>query len=91
MKDIEVYKKFMSWMGMEISIEISIDNDYTLIQYNQKEEFDNDKFTTQGYDEFYSGIIFDKNGNLVKGYLDSHVTYISKNCDLINKIIYYGK
>lgn len=54
MTDIEVYKKFMSWMGMEISIEMQIDNDYTLIQYNQKEEFDNGKFTTQGYDEFYS-------------------------------------
>lgn len=85
MSDKEVYEKFMSWMGMKLSKTKALDNK-TVVEY-QDVHSNTDKFTTIGYDEFYSGAIFDKDGNILKGYLDSHVAHISKNGNDIYKII----
>ena len=84
MTDKEVYEKFMMWMGMKLS-NIKITEKYIVVKY--KDSFCSDiRWTTKGYDEFYSGAIFDKHGNIIKGYIDSHVMSVSKNCVDINKI-----
>lgn len=87
MTDKEVFEKFMSWMNMKPTEKIIQDSTIIVFEQNRSPNIKEDKFTSQGYEEFYAGAIFDKDGNLVKGYLDSHVTYSSKNCDLINNII----
>lgn len=90
MTDIEVYKKFMSWIGMEIVEQIELENGNILLDYQDK--CNNDvRFTTRGYEEFCSGVIFDKEGNLVKAYLDSHVCGMSENAKLIYNIIKQNK
>jgi len=100
MTDIEVFKKFMGWMGMEVAQEKPLPNGNTLMIFDDKyldDEDDEDVFppqnseevfTTCGYDGFEAGILFDKEGNLVKGFLDSHVTDMSKNGRLLDRIIY---
>ena len=85
MSDKEVYEKFMSWMGMKLSKTKAFD-DKTVVEYKDTHS-NTDKFTTIGYDEFYSGAIFDKDGNILKGYLDSHVAHLSDNASHINNII----
>lgn len=85
MTDIEVFKKFMSWMQMEVSKEKQLEDGNTVLQFSDTQH-NTKKFTKTGYDEFYAGIIFDKNGNMVKGYIDSHVTYTSENCKLMDKM-----
>lgn len=85
MTDIEVFKKFMGWMHMEVSKEKQLENGDTVMIFsdtNKKTEL----FTKIGYEEFYSGIVFTKDGNMVKGYIDSHVAYTSANCDLMDKM-----
>jgi hypothetical protein len=85
MSDKEVYEKFMSWMGMKLSKIKELDNK-TVVEY-QDTNTNTEKFTTVGYDEFFSGAIFDKDGNILKGYLDSHVAHISKNGNEIENLI----
>ena len=89
MKDIEVFKKFMEWMQMEVSKEKVLEDGNTVMEFRDSKK-NTDQFTKWGYDEFYSGIIFDKEGNMVKGYLDSHVAYGSINYDLINALLNGG-
>lgn len=97
MTDIEVFKKFMGWMGMEVDQEKSLPDGNTLMIFNDNKDFDeeddefppqNEVFTTCGYDGFEAGILFNKEGNLVKGFLDSHVADRSKNGRLLDRIIY---
>ena len=37
----------------------------------------------QGYDNFEAGFEFDEEGNLVRGFMDSHVAWRSVNLDII--------
>lgn len=86
MTDIEVFKKFMEWMNMEVFKEQQLENGNTVITYRDP-QMDTELFTKQGYNEFDAGIIFDKNGNMIKAFIDSHVAYSSPNCTLIYKIM----
>lgn len=86
MSDIEVFKKVMNWMQMEVLKEKTLDNGHIVLKF-QDTKNDSDVFTKIGYDEFYAGIIFDEEGNLIKGYIDSHVAYASKNCEIIDEIL----
>ena len=85
MTDIEVFKKFMEWMQMDVSKEKQLEDGNTVLQFEDKDK-KSEQFTKHGYDQFYAGIIFDKDGNMVKGYIDSHVAYSSANCKLMDKI-----
>jgi hypothetical protein len=85
MTDIEVFKKFMGWMQMEVSKEKQLEDGNTVMEFSDSYKT-TELFTKIGYDGFYAGIIFDKEGNMVKGYIDSHVAHTSKNYDLINKM-----
>jgi predicted nucleic-acid-binding Zn-ribbon protein len=85
MTDKEVFEKFMGWMGMKVSKAKDIDNK-VIVEYDDIDNCDV-RFTKCGYDEFYAGAIFDENGKMVKGYVDSHVAYTSDNCDKINEIL----
>jgi len=86
MKDIEVFEKFMSWIGIKLNNKEMLEDGSTILTYSGYGNHDG-IFTSIGYDEFYTGIHFDKNGTLIKGYLDSHVSHSSKNCKLIDKLI----
>jgi hypothetical protein len=85
MSDKEVYEKFMSWMGMKLSKTKELDNK-TVVEY-QDTNTNTDKFTTVGYDEFFSGAIFDNGGNILKGYLNSHVAHLSKNEKEVSELL----
>jgi hypothetical protein len=85
MTDIEVFKKFMGWMQMEVSKEKQLEDGNTVMIFSDPNKT-TEIFTKSGSDEFYAGIIFDKNGNMVKGYIDSHVAYASANCLLMDKM-----
>jgi hypothetical protein len=85
MTDKEIYERFMLWMGMKPSKTKKVEEN-TVIRY---EDIYNCyvRFTKTGYDEFYSGAVFDENGKIVKAYIDSHVAYASDNCKEIDKIL----
>ena len=85
MTDKEVFEKFMSWMGMELSAKKN-NNNLEAVIYDDTDKCD-ERFTKQGYDYFFAGAIFDNNGKIVKAYIDSHVAYGSKNRDIISKSI----
>ena len=88
MTDIEVFKKFMSWMQMDVSKEKVLENGNTVLQFSDSYK-QSELFTKKGHDEFCAGIIFDKDGNMVKGYIDSNTAFPSKNCDLIDNATLY--
>lgn len=85
MKDVDVFKKFMNWMQMEVSVEKVLDNGNTMLRFSDTNK-ESELFTKRGYEEFDAGIIFDQNGNIVKGYIDSHVAHASNNCTLMDKL-----
>jgi len=85
MTDIEVFKKFMGWMQMEVSKEKQLENGDTVMIFSDTNK-NTELFTKIGYEEFYSGIVFTKDGNMVKGYIDSHVAYTSANCYLMDRM-----
>jgi hypothetical protein len=85
MKDIEVFKKFMGWMSMNVSEEKQLDDGKTLITFIDSNT-QTKMFTKQGYNEFSAGAIFDVEGNILKGYIDSHVAFSSENFDLLNNL-----
>ena len=85
MCDKEVYEKFMMWMGMVVYKSIVIDGNTVLI-YRDTNNF-SDVFQCVGYDEFYSGAVFNSNGDLTKGYLDSHVAHSSCNYEEIREML----
>ncbi len=83
--DKEVFERFMGWMGMNPSKIKEINNE-VVVKYEDISNCDV-RFTKCGYDEFYAGAIFDENGRMVKGYVDSHVAYSSVNSDDIDILI----
>lgn len=85
MTDKEVFEKFMGWMGMKPSKTKTIDKN-TVVRYDDINNCDV-RFTKCGYDEFYAGAIFNENGKMVNGYVDSHVAFTSGNCDKIDKML----
>ena len=85
MTDIEVFKKFMEWMHMEVTEEKQLPDGNTLLIFTDTHK-NSPLFTKVGYSEFYSGIIYDKDGNMVKAYLDSHEAYVSDNYHVIREI-----
>lgn len=89
MTDIEVFKKFMGWMQMEICKEKVMENGNTVLYFEDSNKQDTELFTKWGYDSFLAGIIFDTEGKMVKGYIDSHVAHSSDNAKLINEIVGY--
>jgi hypothetical protein len=85
MTDKEVFEKFMGWMGMKPSKTKTIDKN-TVVSYDDINNCDV-RFTKCGYDEFYAGAIFNENGKMVNGYVDSHLRYTSGNCDKIDRML----
>lgn len=85
MTDKEIFERFMGWMGMVEDTTKVIDNN-TVIKYKDINNWDT-RFTTQGYDEFYSGAVFDKDGKMLKGFIDSHVAYESDNAKDIFRLL----
>ena len=83
--DKQIFETFMSWMGMKEDKTIK-NGDNDIVSYVDTFECKNN-LSKIGYDAFYTGAEFDKNGNIVKAYLDSHVAYKSENCEEIDKII----
>ena len=88
MTDRQVFEKFMKWIGMSTIKAKEIDGQDVVTYNNNNNPRTNDpRFTTIGYDEFYAGAIFDKEGTIIKGALDSHVAYMSDNLKEIEKMI----
>lgn len=88
MTDKEIFERFMGWMGMTIGRTKILVNGDIAMEYTDTQEPDK-RFTVLGYDEFDTGAIFDKDGAIVKSYIDSHVAFTSKNnkfiFDILNK------
>jgi hypothetical protein len=85
MKDKEIFDAFMSWMGMGIDRQMQNGKE-TIVTYALGAP-DDSRFSSVGYDEFWAGAIFDEDGNMIKGFLDSHVCHSSKNCKLIEGML----
>ena len=85
MLQIELYQKFMEMASFELTNQMKLDDGCTLLVYQDTGQKEN--FTTCGYDEIFSGAIFDENGKLVMGYMDSHVAYSSANAKIIDRIL----
>lgn len=85
MTDKQIFERFMEWMGMVIRD--SKETERGLLVIYEDQMHDTPKFTTQGYDEFWSGALFGDDGNMIEGFLDSHVAYTSRNCDRLMKLI----
>jgi len=83
--DKQIFETFMSWMGMKEDKTIK-NGDNDIISYTDTFKCKNN-LSKIGYDEFFAGAEFDKNGNIVKAYLDSHNAYVSENCEEISKTI----
>ena len=52
MKDIEVFKKFMGWMQMEISKEKQLEDGTIILQFSDKQKWE----VVRNFDEFKSHI-----------------------------------
>ena len=85
MTDKEVFEKFMGWMGMQVCKAKEI-NKEIVVEYEDTCNCEV-RFTKCGYDEFYAGAIFDENGKMINGYVDSHVAHASDNFHKIYKIL----
>ena len=85
MTDKQIFEKFMKWMGMRLSKTKTIDKK-TVVQYDDTYHCDV-RVTKTGYEEFYSGAIFDEKGGMVKSYIDSHVAHTSENSDKISEML----
>tara|TARA_R100000541_G_scaffold53690_1_gene61924 strand:- start:275 stop:535 length:261 start_codon:yes stop_codon:yes gene_type:complete len=85
MTDKQIFEKFMRWMGMKLSKTKTIGKK-TVVQYDDTYHCDA-RVTKTGYEEFYAGLIFDENENIVKAYIDSHVAHSSENCDKISEML----
>jgi len=85
MTDKEIFEQFMGWMCMtprEIQTEEGL-----LIEFKEDMDTPSTKnFTSQGYDEFYAGALFNEQGEMIKGYMDSHVAYESRNAKELDKL-----
>ena len=88
MTDREKFEEVLGWFGMveEKDETVKLEDGNVLIHYYQSLE-PNPRFTCEGYDEFDAGAIFTPEGEIVKGYLDSHVCSSSKNSKLFRKIL----
>jgi len=81
MTEREIFETFMSWIGMSVDHKQREDG-FTYVIYHQNER-GKDCFETLGYDEFYSGAVFNDKGEIKMAYLDSHVAYSSDNSKII--------
>ena len=82
MTEREIFEQFLAWMGFKVTDKIPLDDGAIAIVYYAKDSVENKKETRiscVGYDAFGSGAIFSKDGELVKGYMDSHVYFSSKH------------
>ena len=86
MNDRQAFERVMELMCMKASDESTIDGGVLVEYQDTEEEQGTEKFTTMGYDSFLAGVIFDSEGNIVKGYLDSHVCSASKNYKEIEEL-----
>ncbi len=84
MNDKQAFERVMKLMGMQPKGVIVVPGG-ALIEYEDT-GVDTDQFSTRGYDEFYAGAIFDGSGNIVKGYIDSHVAAESGICKEIRAL-----
>ena len=81
--DLNVYMYDTDEVDIEWMLSVSQQADFIIIDIDNCDV----RFTKTGYDEFYSGAVFDENGKIVKAYIDSHVAYASDNCKEIDKIL----
>lgn len=88
MTDLEVFKKFMGWMEMEVNFEWIIENNI-VIDYKDKERFweEWELMSKQWYDSFFAWWVFTQDWKMIKSYIDSHVAYSSKNSNYISSLI----
>jgi hypothetical protein len=92
MIDREIYEKFMLWMGMKPS-KTKVIGENTVVMYSDYDEntynptICDDRFTKVGYDFFSAGVVFDKDGKIVRAYVDSHSAYASDNYIEIRKML----
>jgi len=92
MTDREVFEKFMHWMGMPIDKSMMVEEGEAILyndEYGRKQK--HESFTTCGYEEFHAGAIFDADGKMVRGYMDSHVAHLSDNCKDIENMFRNAK
>ena len=87
MTDKEVYIRFMKMAGFKQEYVIPRGDNEVVLTFYSDEDDDLKSFTKVGYQDFRSGAKFDKDGNLIIGYLDSHVAYDSENSKEINKLL----
>jgi len=78
MTDKQAFERVMKLMGMVVA-ETKVIDDGEVVLYEDT-CVNTFEFTTRGYDQFYAGAVFNKSGQIVKGYIDSHVAYESDNC-----------
>ncbi len=81
MTDKQVFEKFMSWMGMAVEKSAQLNGIEAFTyedSYGENAKID-DRFSGIGYESFSAGAAFDKHGNMLRIYLDSHVAYNSEN------------
>ena len=73
--DRQAFEIVMEIMGMVVAKRRNVDDGELVIYYDTYK--DSPRFQKCGYDEFCAGAIFDSQGKIVKGYIDSHVAYSS--------------
>ncbi len=86
MTDREVFEKMMSWMGMSVDENATMENGNQIVCYKDdyaEMPIPNSPMSKLGYDEFHAGAEFDGSGRMIRGYIDSHVALTSRNYDTI--------
>ncbi len=87
--------EFVEFMGMVELKTILLEDGTAIILFIGEEEdrkiedLENNKvFTSRGYDEFEAGLLFVRaTGEIIKSYIDSHVTHHSVNRDYIRDMV----
>ena len=90
MTEREIFETFISWMGFKPQDKAPTDDGGVVVVYeapNSDENKEAPRMSCVGYESFWAGAVFSKDGSLVKGYLDSHVAHSSRYSDDIDELI----
>jgi hypothetical protein len=88
MTERQQFENVLKWFGIVIEHKYTteLEGGNILIMYGELNECE-DRFSSQGYDEFEAGAIYTPDGTIVKSYLDSHVCSSSKNNKLLTSLL----
>lgn len=88
MTEKEIYVAFCTIFGFGLNKAIELPNGdiAMMLTLSQQGIADKEKITTCGYDWIETGALFDKQGGIIKAYIDSHVAYSSANYNYIEAL-----